>query len=85
MRQKQIDFSKMDFDEYQMQDLMILMSLRTPAQVQEWSKAVGPAETCYGLSLLECAALFMLDADVADMREYPEASIVIDKVKKGLS
>jgi len=81
MKRKTIDFSKMDFDEGQMQDLLILMSLRTPEDVREWTLAVGPLETCYGLSLLECAALYMLDADVAEMKEYPEAMSVIQKVK----
>ena len=39
------------------------------------------SSVCYGISLMECAALASLDEDVAALRAYPEAMTVIQKVK----
>jgi hypothetical protein len=76
-----IDFSRLGFDCYQEQDLRIILSLNTPELMQEWALAVGPADALYGLSLVECAALAMLDEDVAAMTAYPEAMAVIRSVQ----
>ena len=81
MNDKKIDFSRLGFDHYQSVDLRILMSLETPGDIQEWIEAVGPDDVCYGLSLMECAALAVLDEDVAAMTAYPDAVAVIQKVK----
>jgi hypothetical protein len=81
MNHKKIDFSRLGFDHYQSVDLRILMSLQTPEDVQEWVEAVGPDDVFYGLSLIECAALAMLDEDVATMTAYPEAQAVINRIK----
>jgi hypothetical protein len=81
MKQRNIDFSEMDFDKYQITDLRILMSLKTSDDIIEWAEFVGEDDVCYGISLLECAALYLLDQDVADMKKYPEAMSVIQKVK----
>lgn len=81
MNNKKLDFSRLGFDHYQSVDLRILMSLQTPEDIQEWMEAVGPDDVCYGLSLMECAALAMLDEDVAALTAYPEAMAVINGVK----
>jgi len=81
MNDKKIDFSRLGFDHYQSIDLRILMSLQTPQDMQEWAEAVGPDDVFYGLSLMECAALAMLDADVDAMHAYPEAMAVINRIK----
>jgi hypothetical protein len=81
MNGKKLDFSRLGFDHYQSTDLRILMSLQTPEDIQEWIEAVGPDDVCYGISLMECAALASLDEDVAAMTAWPEAQAVIQKVK----
>jgi len=81
MNDKKLDFSRLGFDHYQSVDLRILMSLQTPEDIQEWAEAVGPDDVFYGLSLIECAALAMLDEDVAVMASYPDAMAVIQKEK----
>ncbi len=81
MNDKKLDFSRLGFDHYQSVDLRILMSLQTPEDIQEWMAAVGPDDVFYGLSLMECAALAMLDEDVAALTAYPEAMAVINQVK----
>jgi hypothetical protein len=81
MNDKKIDFSRLGFDHYQSVDLRILMSLETPRDMQEWAEAVGPEDVCYGLALMECAALAALDEDVAEMDSYPDAMAVINRAK----
>ena len=81
MNSKKLDFSRLGFDHYQSVDLRILMSLQTPEDIQEWMEAVGPDDVCYGISLMECAALASLDEDVVGMDSYPDAMAVIQKVK----
>jgi hypothetical protein len=81
MNDKKIDFGRLGFDHYQSVDLRILMSLETPRDMQEWAEAVGPEDVCYGLALMECAALAALDEDVAAMTAYPDAMAVIQKAK----
>lgn len=81
MNNKKLDFSRLGFDRYQSVDLRILMSLETPRDMQEWAEAVGPKDVRYGLSLMECAALAVLDEDVAALTAYPEAMSVINRVK----
>jgi hypothetical protein len=81
MNPDRIDFSRLGFDSYQEQDLRIILSLKTPKQMQEWALAVGPDDALYGMSLVECAALAMLDQDVEAMTSYPEAMAVINSVR----
>jgi hypothetical protein len=81
MNPDNIDFSRLGFDQYQQQDLRIILSLNTPELMQEWALAVGPEDAFYGMSLVECAALAMLDADVESMKSYPEAMAVINSVR----
>jgi hypothetical protein len=81
MNPDRIDFSRLGFDQYQEQDLRIILSLKTPEQMQEWALAVGPEDAFYGMSLVECAALAMLDQDVEAMTSYPEAMAVINSVR----
>lgn len=81
MNDKKLDFSRLGFDHYQSTDLRILMSLQTPEDIQGWMEAVGPDDVFYGLSLIECAALALLDEDVAEMASYPDAMAVINQVK----
>jgi hypothetical protein len=81
MNPDRIDFSQLGFDSYQEQDLRIILSLNTPELMQEWVLAVGPDDALYGLSLVECAALSMLDADVEAMKSYPEAMAVINSIR----
>jgi len=81
MNPDRIDFSRLGFTEYQEQDLRIILSLNTPELMQEWALAVGPEDALYGLSLVECAALAMLDEDVEAMTAYPEAMAVINSVR----
>ena len=81
MNDKKLDFSRLGFDHYQSVDLRILMSLQTPEDIQEWMAAVGTDDVFYGLSLIECAALAVLDEDVAALTAYPEAMAVLNRVK----
>jgi hypothetical protein len=81
MNPDRIDFSRLGFDQYQEQDLRIILSLKTPELMQEWALAVGPDDALYGMSLVECAALAMLDEDVAAMTSYPEAMAAINQVR----
>jgi hypothetical protein len=81
MNDKKIDFSRLGFDHYQSIDLRIIMSLQTPQDIQEWMEAVGEEDVFYGLSLIECAALAMLDEDVEAMTTYPDAMAVINRIK----
>ncbi len=81
MNPDRIDFSRLGFDQYQEQDLRIILSLNTPELMQEWALAVGPDDALYGLSLVECAALAMLDEDVEAMKSFPEAMAVINSVR----
>lgn len=81
MNDKKLDFGRLGFDHYQSVDLHILMSLNTVQHIQEWITAVGPNDVCYGLSLLECAALAQLDEDVSAMAAWPEALAVINRTK----
>jgi len=81
MNPDRIDFSKLGFTDYQMRDLSIILSLKTQDEMQEWALAVGPEDTLYGLSLVECAALAMLDEDVEAMTSYPEAMAVINSIR----
>jgi hypothetical protein len=81
MNPDRIDFSRLGFTEYQERDLRIMLSLNTQEQMKIWALAVGPEDVYYGLSLVECAALAMLDADVEAMKSYPEAMAVINQVR----
>lgn len=81
MNDKKLDFGRLGFDHYQSVDLRILMSLETSEDMQEWADAVGPADVCYGMALIECAALALLDEDVAAMSSWPEALAVINSAR----
>ena len=76
-----IDFSKLGFDEYHLTNLRIVLQLNTPQLMAEWAETVGYEEACYGVSLVECAALAALDEEVESMSEYPDAMSLIDRVK----
>jgi hypothetical protein len=76
-----MDYSKLGFNEYQSVDLSIIMSLRTPEQIQEWADAVGPDDVNYGISLVHCATLALLDEEVDAMSKFPEAMSVINLIK----
>jgi hypothetical protein len=78
---KNVDFSKLGFNDFEVNDLQILMSLKTPKQFREWSMTVGVDDTCYGFALLECAALAMLDHETRDMGTFPDAMNVIDVIR----
>jgi hypothetical protein len=77
-----IDFSRLGFTDYQIQDLRIILGLNTKEHVRDWVESVGPEDVLYGMSLVECAALSMLDQDVEDMNSYPEAMAAIRNVQK---
>jgi hypothetical protein len=75
MSKNKINFSKLGFDQYQSIDLRIMMSLDNTTDIRDWMATVGN-----GLGLLECAALAVLDQDVAEMDSYPDAMAVINRV-----
>jgi hypothetical protein len=81
MNDKDIDFTKLGFNVYQIDDLKIMLSL-TPKDIPEWALTVGPEDVSYGLSLVECLALAFLDEDVANMTTFPEADVLINKIRK---
>jgi hypothetical protein len=81
MNHDKIDFSHLGFTDYQVQDLRIILSLNTPELMKEWAVAVGPDDAMYGMSLVECAALALLDQQVDHMTSYPDAMSVICCVK----
>jgi hypothetical protein len=59
-----LDFARLGFNSYQINDIRILLSLETPEQVREWSNAVGPDDRQYGANLLELLALDLIDQAV---------------------
>lgn len=79
------DFSKLGFNSYQSIDLQIMMSLKTPAEMQEWMSAVGDKDVAYGLNLLQTACemqiLEDIDTAVGNMSGFIEANLVINGVK----
>jgi hypothetical protein len=81
MNHNKIDFGRLGFTDYQVQDLRIILSLNTPELMQEWAVAVGSDDAMYGVSLVECAALAMLDQDIENMTAYSEAMDVIRRVQ----
>jgi hypothetical protein len=80
MSKNKINFSKLGFDQYQSIDLRIMMSLDNTTDIRDWMATVGMDDVRYGLGLLECAALAVLDQDVAEMDSYPDAMAVINRV-----
>lgn len=78
---KPVDYREYHFSEDQITDLEILMSLSTPEEIREWIQAVGNDDVHYGLSLLECAVLAVLDNDTSEMTIFPEAKTVIDHIR----
>jgi hypothetical protein len=81
MSKNKINFSKLGFDQYQSIDLRIMMSLNNDTDIRDWMATVGTDDVCYGLSLMECAALAVLDQDVAAMDSYPDAMLVIQSLR----
>ena len=75
-----IDFSRLGFTTYQVSDMNIVMSLKTPEEIQDWMLAVGAADVAYAISLLEQAALLELDSATDTMKRFPEAMAAIRKV-----
>ena len=73
------DLTKYGFTASQAQDLKILLSLRTPEEINEWIYAVGESDVEYGISLIECLALSVLDLHVDHMKEMPEATAVLSR------
>jgi hypothetical protein len=81
MDSDKINFGRLGFNEYQMRDLRFILDLKTQQQIQDWAMSVSAVDVFYAASLVECAALEMLDQDVAAMPVYPEAMAVIRQVK----
>ena len=75
-----IDFGKLGFDDYQVNDLKILFSLQTPDQKMEWMNAVGQDGLEYGITLLELAALALLDEDVQTENHCKDARAALAKI-----
>jgi hypothetical protein len=65
----------------QQQDLCILLSLHTSEQIKEWQEVVGWYDTAYGVSLMEVAALNMLDHTSVD-GPFDDALTIISRIKK---
>lgn len=76
------DLTKYGFTPEQSQDLKILLSLKTPEEIGEWILAVGEDDVNYGISLIECLALTVLDVHVECMVEMPEAATVLSRFMK---
>lgn len=81
MEPKKLDFSKLGFDKYEINDFNIMMSLKTRDQIREWMDAVGYDDVCYGITLVLLAALAVLDEDTEAMTSYPEAMAAIAQIK----
>jgi hypothetical protein len=79
---KKIDFSQLGFNRYQVADMNIVMSLKTPEEIQDWMMAVGAEDVTYAIGLLEQAALLELDNATDDMEQFPEAMAAIRKIMK---
>ena len=80
MTNRKINFSQLGFNQYQVSDMNIVMSLKTPEEIQDWMLAVGAADVAYAISLLEQAALLELDSATDTMKRFPEAMAAIRKV-----
>lgn len=74
--------SKYGFNQNQATDLRIMMSLTDPKDVKEWMEFVGPEDVEYGISLLECLALALLDEQIDSMVDMPEAAAVLARFKQ---
>jgi hypothetical protein len=61
-----LDFARLGFKDYQINDIRILLGLETPQQVREWSDAVGQDDRQYGANLLELLALGLIDQAVEE-------------------
>ena len=75
-----IDFSRHGFDRYQINDIKILMMIEEP-DWKEFVDTVGPEDARYGITLLETAALAVLDEETEDLTEFPLALEVIERVR----
>lgn len=65
----------------QVKDISIVLNLNTREEMQEWIRAVGDDDVIYGIALLESVALDMLNDETADMRFFPEAESVINRIR----
>lgn len=81
---KKSDYGRTGFTAYQLQDLRIVMSLKTSEDIQDWMMSVGPDDVRYGISLVEVAAQTLLDQETEDMQEFPDAMAVIQKIKHSM-
>ena len=78
---KSVDYRDYNFTEDQIIDLEILMNLSTPEEIHEWIQVVGNDDVYYGLTLLECASLAVLDNDTSEMKIFPEARAVVNHIR----
>jgi hypothetical protein len=76
-----VDYRDYNFTEDQITDLEILMGLSTSEEISEWIHIVGNDDVCYGLTLLECASLAVLDNDTSEMKIFPKARTVINHIR----
>jgi hypothetical protein len=76
---KKLNYGKLGFTEYQLNDFNIVMSLKTTEQIHDWMESVGYEDVCYGITLVELAAHTLLDQETDAMTEFPEAMSVISK------
>ena len=80
MSKPKIDFGRYGFDQYQINEIKILMSLEGE-ELEKFIDAVGTDDALYGVTLLETAALAVLDEDTESMTEFPEARELIKRVR----
>lgn len=80
MDKNKIDFSKLGFESYQVNDLKILLSLETPEQKAEWYSAVGQEGLNYSITLLELAAHALLDQDIQTEKDCTEARVELARI-----
>ena len=80
---RKAEFTKLGFTEYESINLSIMMSLKTPGEMQEWAQAVGREDVAHGLHLLRMAAELQEwdDIDNAEIEDFSLANEVINMVK----
>jgi hypothetical protein len=77
MEPRKVDFSQLGWNSYQVNDIKIVFSLKTPEQLDEWAKSVGSADVAYASALVETYALEHLDQEIQTLEQCTEARAVL--------
>ena len=74
------NFEQMGFTPVQVKDLEFLLSLKNASCRDDWLECVDEEDVFYAISLLECAAYAIIDNDIDQMTQFPEADELIQMI-----